>query len=193
MRYLLKPLANILIICLFHNAVASFYIVTSLLFFQPFPVFAEAFLDSAAEGQSLGSGLVSGYTIPDVDSSTGTITLTNGQVAGQHLQQNEMFQEIQPDSMDAAVSSCGEDTTAAGANVNSTVSGLVTGTSSHALAYQTLMGANTAMPDIANDPIWHTSDAVLSQASPLINDMFNGCIKKPIIHRHPATMMLPIF
>ncbi|MDO9103878.1 MAG: conjugal transfer protein TraN, partial [Methylovulum sp.] len=177
MRYLLKPLANILIICLFHNAVASFYIVTSLLFFQPFPVFAEAFLDSAAEGQSLGSGLVSGYTIPDVDSSTGTITLTNGQVAGQHLQQNEMFQEIQPGSMDAAVSSYG-DTAAAGTNVNSTVSGLVTGTSSHALAYQTLMGANTARPDISQDPIWNTSDHVLSQTSPLINDMFNGCEKK---------------
>lgn len=176
MQAIKKTIAEILIVCIFHNSVAVFYIAARVAFFTPFPAFADAFMDNAAEGQALGEALMSEFTIPDVNASTGEITLTNGLVAGQKLQQNEMFQEIQPGSMDAAIAAYGN-AAAQGAYVNDTISSLSTGSSTHAYAYQTLMGANTAMPNIYNDPIWQQSDAVLSRQSPLIDDMFSSCTK----------------
>jgi conjugal transfer mating pair stabilization protein TraN len=177
MRYLIKPISWALIVCLTHNPIAAFYMMTGLLFFKPFPAYADAFLDQAAEGQAFGAGLVTGYSIPNVNSSTGAMTLTNGAVAGQTIQQNELFQEIQPGSMDGISASYG-DAAAFGTNINNNLSALTTGTSTHAYAYQTLMGANTSMPNIYNDPIWKTSDDIYSLKSPLINDLFNGCEKK---------------
>ncbi|WAK04480.1 conjugal transfer protein TraN [Methylobacter sp. YRD-M1] len=176
MQKIRKAVAEILIFCIFHNSVAVFYLAARVAFFTPFPAFADAFMDKAAEGEAFGGTLMSEFTIPNVDASSGEITLTNGQVAGQKLQQNEMFQEIQPGSMDAAVEAYGN-SAAQGTYVNNTVSALSTGSSTHAYAYQTLMGANTAMPNIYNDPIWQQSDAVLSRQSPLIDDMFSGCTK----------------
>jgi len=151
--------------------------MTGLLFFKPFPAFADAFLDQAAEGQTFGTGLMTGYSIPSVNSSTGEMTLMNGAVAGQKVQQNELFQEIQPGSMDGISASYGDAATL-GTQVNNDLGSLTTGTSTHAYAYQTLMGANTAMPNIYNDPIWKTSDDIYSLKSSLINDLFNGCDKK---------------
>jgi len=151
--------------------------MTGLLFFKPFPAFADAFLDQTAEGQIFGTGLMTGYSIPSVNSSTGEMTLTNGAVAGQKVQQNELFQEIQPGSMDGISASYGNAATF-GTQVNNDLGSLTTGTSTHAYAYQTLMGANTAMPNMYNDPIWKTSDDIYSQKSPLINDLFNGCDKR---------------
>lgn len=151
--------------------------MTGLLFFKPFPAFADAFLDQAAEGQTFGTGLMTDYSIPSVNSSTGEMTLTNGAVAGQKVQQNELFQEIQPDSMDGISASYGDAATL-GTQVNNGLGSLSTGTSTHAYAYQTLMGANTAMPNMYNDPIWKTSDDIYSLKSSLINDLFNGCDKK---------------
>lgn len=177
MRFITKPIAWALIVCLTHNPVASVYMMTGLLFFKPFPAFADAFLDQAAEGQTFGTGLMTGYSIPSVNSSTGEMTLTNGVVAGQKVQQNELFQEIQPGSMDGISSSYGDAATL-GTQVNNDLGSLTTGTSTHAYAYQTLMGANTAMPNMYNDPIWKTSDDIYSLKSSLINDLFNGCDKK---------------
>lgn len=176
MQKIKKTIAEILIVCIFHNSVAVFYIAARVAFFTPFPAFADAFLDMAAEGEALGGALMSEFTIPNVNASTGEITLTNGLVGGLKLQQNEMFQEIQPGSMDAAVDAYGN-SAAQGTYVNDTISSLSTGSSTHAYAYQTLMGANTAMPNIYNDPIWQQSDAVLSRQSPLIDDMFSSCTK----------------
>lgn len=177
MRFITKPIAWALIVCLTHNPVAAVYMMTGLLFFKPFPAFADAFLDQAAEGQTFGTGLMTGYSIPSVNSSTGEMTLTNGAVAGQKVQQNELFQEIQPGSMDGISASYGDAATL-GTQVNNDLGSLTTGTSTHAYAYQTLMGANTAMPNIYNDPIWKTSDDIYSLKSSLINDLFNGCDKK---------------
>lgn len=150
--------------------------MTGLLFFKPFPAFADAFLDNAAAGQSFGTGLMTGYSIPSVNSSTGEMTLNNGLVAGQTLQQNSLFQEIQPGSMDGIAASYG-DADALGSQVNNNLGVLTTGTSTHAYAYQTLMGANTSMPNLYNDPLWKQSDDVYTRTSPLIDDMFNGCSK----------------
>jgi len=177
MRFITKPIASALIVCLVHNPIAGFYLWTGLLFFKPFPAFADAFLDRAAEGQAFGTGLMTGYSIPNVNSSTGQMTLTNGLVAGQTVQQGELFQEIQPGSMDGIAASYG-DSAALGTNVNNDLGSLTTGTSTHAYAYQTLMGANTAMPNMYNDPMWKPSDDIYSLKSPLINDLFNGCEKK---------------
>jgi conjugal transfer mating pair stabilization protein TraN len=177
MKYLLKPIAHLLIICIAHNSVAAAYIITNLIFFLPLPAFADAFLDKATEGQALGSELLSGFSVPNVNESTGTITMTNGLVAGQQLQQNELFQEIQPGSMDAAAASYG-DASSMGTEVNNTISNLTAGSSTHAYAYQTLLGANTSMPNIYNDPIWQTSDDVFSLTSPIISELFSGCEKK---------------
>jgi conjugal transfer mating pair stabilization protein TraN len=176
MQKITKAVAEILIVCIFHNSVAVFYIAARFAFFTPFPAFADAFIDKAVEGEALGGTLMSEFTIPDVNASTGEITLTNGPVAGQKIQQNEMFQEIQPGSMDAAAAAYGN-SAAQGTYVNNTINSLSTGSSTHAYAYQTLMGANTAMPNIYNDPIWQQSDAVLSRQSPLIDDLFSGCTK----------------
>ena len=151
--------------------------MTGLLFFKPIPAFADAFIDQAAEGQTFGTGLMTDYSIPSVNSSTGEMTLTNGAVAGQKVQRNELFQEIQTGSMDGISASYGDAATF-GTQVNNDLGSLTTGTSTHAYAYQTLMGANTAMPNMYNDPIWKTSDDIYSLKSPLINDLFNGCDKK---------------
>ena len=177
MRFIIKPIAWALIACLVNNPIYGFYFVTGLIFFKPFPALADEFLNQAGEGQSVAAGLMTDYSIPNVDGSTGQLTLTNGLVAGQTVQQNELFQEIQPGSMDAIAASYG-DAAALGMQVNNNLGPLTTGTSTHAYAYQTLMGANTAMPNIYNDPIWKTSDDIYSLKSPLINDLFNGCEKK---------------
>lgn len=177
MRFIAKPIAWALIVCLTHNPIAAFYMMTGLLFFKPFPAFADTFLDQAAAGQSFGTGLMTGYTIPSVNSPTGEMTLTNGAVAGQKLQQNELFQEIQPGSMDGISVSYG-DAGAFGAQVNNDLGSLTTGTSTQAYAYQTLLGANTSMPNMVKDPMWKTSDDIYSLKSPLINNLFNGCEKK---------------
>jgi conjugal transfer mating pair stabilization protein TraN len=161
MRFITKPIASALIACLIHNPIAGFYLWTGLLFFKPFPAFADAFLDQAAEGQAFGTDLMTGYSIPNVNSATGQMTLNNGLVAGQTVQQNELFQEIQPGSMDGISASYG-DAAAFGTQVNNDLGSLTTGTSTHANAYQTLMGANTSMPNIYNDPIWKTSDDLSS-------------------------------
>ncbi len=150
--------------------------MTGLLFFTPFPAFADALLDNAAAGQSFGTGLMTGYSIPSVNSSTGEMTLNNGLVAGQTLQQNSLFQEIQSGSMDGIAASYG-DAGALGTQVNNNLGSLTTGTSTHAYAYQTLMGANTSMPNLYNDPLWKQSDDVYTRTSPLIDDLFNGCAK----------------
>ncbi len=171
-----KPIAHLLMVCIFHNSIAAFYLLTMAAFFVPFPTFADTFLDKAAEGEALGSSLMSTFTVPNVDGGTGQITLTNGLAAGQSIEQDEMFQEIQPGSMDAAAAAYG-DAGAQGNYVNNNINGLTTGSTQHAYAYQTLMGANTAMPNMMNDPIWKQSDDVFTRTSPLIDDMFNGCQK----------------
>ena len=127
MRFITKPISWALIVCLTHNPVAAVYMMTGLLFFKPFPAFADAFLDQAAEGQTFGTGLMTGYSIPSVNSSTGEMTLTNGAVAGQKVQQNELFQEIQPGSMDGISASYGDAATL-GTQVNNDLGSLTTGT-----------------------------------------------------------------
>ena len=177
MRFIVKPIAWALVACLVNNPIYGFYLATGLIFFKPLPAFAEAFLDSAVEGQALGTELMNDYSIPNVDSVTGKATFTNGLVAGQTIDQNELFQEITPGSMDDITASYG-DGGAFGGHVSSNLGSLTTGTSTHAYAYQTLMGANTSMPNMKNDPIWKTSDDIYSLKSPLIKDLFNGCEKK---------------
>jgi conjugal transfer mating pair stabilization protein TraN len=174
---IVKPIIWTLVITLTHNPIAISYMMTGVLFFKPFPAFADAFLDKAAEGQSFGTGIMNDYNIPSVNATTGQMTLNNGLVAGQTVQQNELFQEITPGSMDAARASYG-DSSALGAKVNTDITALTTGTSQHASAYQTLMSSNSSMADISNDPMWKTSDDIYSQKSPLINDLFSGCVKK---------------
>ena len=160
------------------------------MFWTPYSAVADAFMDQAAQGQSYGTQFMQSYTIPHVDSTTGTMTLTNGAVAGQTLQQNELFQQIQPGSMDGIAASYG-DNTAMGNNVNTGVSALTTGVSVHAQAYQTLLGANTSMPDMSNDPIWTTSDHVFTQQSSQINDLFTGCSKTTSLSQTSCSVHVP--
>lgn len=171
-----KIVSWLLISALVNNPVYALYMATGLLFFTPLPAYADAFMDQAANGQTLGDALLNDYTTPTVNPATGTITLQNGLVAGQGIQQNELFQQIQPGSMDGIASSYG-DSAAFGTEANNGIANLTTGTSTHAQAYQTLLGANTSMPDISNDPIWTVSDNVFSLQSPLITDLFAGCTK----------------
>ena len=83
MENIQKPISSLLIVCIFHNSIAAFYLLTLAAFFVPFPAFADAFLDKAAEGEALGGTFMNGFSVPNVNSSTGQITLTNGAVAGQ--------------------------------------------------------------------------------------------------------------
>ena len=177
MRFITKPIIWALIACLVNNPIYAFYVVTGLLFFKPFPAFADEFINKAIEGQAFGTQIMSDYSVPSVNSTTGQMTLNNGLAAGQTVQQNELFQQIQPGSMDGIAASYG-DSAALGTEVYSGISSLSSGTSQHAIAYQTLMGANTSMPNIYNDPMWQTSDDIYSLRSPLINDLFSGCEKK---------------
>jgi len=174
--YLNKLIARLLVACLINNPIYAVYTATALIFFTPFPAFADAFLNQAINGQNLGNSLLKDYSTPVVDPITGTMSLTNGKVAGQTVQQNELFQEIQPGSMDGIAASYGDDV-AFGNHVNNGIGALTSGTSTHAKAYQTLLGANTSMPDISRDPIWTASDDVFTLKSPLIGDLFSGCTK----------------
>lgn len=172
----MKAIARLLILCLAHNSVAGVYLATRVLFFTPFSAVADAFLDEANSGKTLGGALQSDFTLPDVDAPTGTMTLKNGTVAGQTLQQNELFQEIQPGSMDAAVAAYG-DNAAMGTHINDKLDELGSSGSNQGIAYQTLLGSNTALPNIKDDPIWTTSDNVLGQKTSDINEQFTGCEK----------------
>jgi conjugal transfer mating pair stabilization protein TraN len=171
-----RPVASLLIVCIFHNSIAAFYLLTLIAFFEPFPAYAEAFLDKATEGEVLGGTLMNEFSVPNVNSSNGQIKLTNGLVSGETIEQNELFQEIQPGSIDAAAAAYG-DAAAQGSYVSSNISTLKSGGTQHAYAYQTLLGANTAMPNMLNDPIWKQSDDVFARKSTLIDDMFSGCEK----------------
>ena len=171
-----KLIVWLLIACLINNPIYAVYTAAGLISFTPFPAFADAFLDQAINGQNLGDSLLKDYSTPVVDPATGTMSLTNGKVAGQTVQQNELFQEIQPGSMDGLAASYGDDV-AFGNQVNNGIGALTSGTSTHAKAYQTLLGANTSMPDISRDPIWTASDDVFTLQSPLITDLFSGCTK----------------
>ena len=186
MNYITKPISWLLILCLTHNPIAAFYWLTGLMFWTPYSAVADAFMDQAAQGQTLGTS----HTVPNVDSTTGTMTLTNGAVAGQTIQQNGLFQQIQPGSMDGIAASYG-DNAAMGNNVNTGVSALTTGTSIHAQAYQTLLSSNKSMPDLSNDPIWAASDMVFTQKSPLINDLFTGCNKTTSMSQTSCSVHVP--
>jgi len=172
----MKAIAHLLIICLAHNSVASAYLATSVLFFTPFSAIADAFIDQANDGQNLGGTLRSDFVLPEMDAASGTMTLKNGAANGQTVRQNELFQEVIPGSMDAAVAAYG-DSDAMSTHMNDKLDELGSSGTSHGMAYQTLLGANTAMPNIKNDPIWQTSDNVLGQKSSDINDKFTGCQK----------------
>ena len=172
----MKAIARLLIMCLAHNSVAGVYLATRVLFFTPFSAVADAFLDEANSGKTLGGALRSDFTLPDVDAPTGTMKLKNGTVAGQTVQQNELFQEIQPSSMDAAVAAYG-DNAAMGTHINDKLDELSSSGSNQGIAYQTLLGSNTALPNIKDDPIWTTSDNVLGQKTSDINEQFTGCEK----------------
>jgi conjugal transfer mating pair stabilization protein TraN len=172
----MKTIASLLIMCLAHNSVASVYLATSVLFFTPFSAIADAFIDQANDGKNLGGTLRSDFVLPEMDAASGTITLKNGAVNGQTVGQNELFQEVIPGSMDAAVAAYGN-SDAMSTHINDKLDELGSSGTSHGMAYQTLLGANTAMPNMKNDPIWQTSDNVLGQKSSDINDKFTGCQK----------------
>jgi conjugal transfer mating pair stabilization protein TraN len=169
-----RPLSVLLIICLLHNGIAGVYLATSILFFTPFPAFAEAFLNSGQQGQQLGLEVLEGFTVPSVHTETGALKLNNGLVQGQVIEQKALFQEIEAGSMDEAIQSYG-DANALGQEVSDQVNHLLFAGSSHGYAFQTLMGAKTAHPDIYNDPLWTTSDELFSLKNPLFNDLFTGC------------------
>lgn len=172
----MKTIASLLIMCLAHNSVASVYLATSVLFFTPFSAIADAFIDQANDGKNLGSTLRSDFVLPEMDAASGTMTLKNGAANGQTVQQNELFQEVIPGSMDAAVTAYG-DSDAMSTHINDKLDELGSSGTNHGIAYQTLLGANTAMPNMKNDPLWQTSDNVLGQKSSDINDKFTGCQK----------------
>ncbi|PPD50737.1 MAG: hypothetical protein CTY16_01065 [Methylobacter sp.] len=172
----MKTIASLLIMCLAHNSVASVYLATSVLFFTPFSAIADAFIDQANDGKNLGSTLRSDFVLPEMDASSGTMTLKNGAANGQTVQQNELFQEVIPGSMDAAVTAYG-DSDAMSTHINDKLDELGSSGTNHGIAYQTLLGANTVMPNMKNDPLWQTSDNVLGQKSSDINDKFTGCQK----------------
>ena len=190
MRYMTKPISWVLIVCLLNNPIAGYYRVVGLLFWTPAKAFADAFSDAAAQGQNYGTQFMQSYSVPNVNSNTGTMTLTNGAVSGQTIQQNELFQQIQPESMDAISASYGNDASF-GNNVNTGVSALTTGTSIHAQAYQTLLSSNTSMPDMSGDPIWTTSDNVYTQQTSQINDLFTGCSKTTTISQNACSVHVP--
>jgi hypothetical protein len=173
----MKTFACLLIICLVHNSVASVYLATSVLFFTPFSAIADAFIDQANDGENLGSTLRSDFVLPEMDSTTGKMTLRNGAVNGQTVQQNELFQEVVPGSMDAAVDAYGNNDTM-GIHVKNKLNELVGSGSSQGITYQTLVGSNTAMPNLKNDSIWKTSDDVLGQKSDNVNAMFTWLPKE---------------
>ncbi|POZ50655.1 conjugal transfer protein TraN [Methylovulum psychrotolerans] len=172
----MKAIASLLIICLANNSVASVYLATSVLFFTPFSAIADVFIDKAESGKALGGSLRSGFVLPEMDAASGTMTLKNGAANGQTVQQNELFQEIIPGSMDAAVTAYGN-SDAMSTHINDKLDELGSSGTNHGIAYQTLLGANTAMPNMKNDPLWQTSDNVLGQKSSDINDKFTGCQK----------------
>jgi conjugal transfer mating pair stabilization protein TraN len=134
MRRLFRPVIYPLIVCLLHNPFAALYFASALILFQPFPAIADVFLDKAAEGQDFGTAIRDEFRVPSVNKDTGTITLQNGLVDGQKIKQNELFQEIQPGSIDDALSSYG-DNEALNAYTNAFLDNLQDNETQHANSY----------------------------------------------------------
>ncbi|MDO9106461.1 MAG: hypothetical protein Q7U57_16040, partial [Methylovulum sp.] len=62
-------------------------------------------------------------------------------------------------------------------HINDKLDELGSSGSNQGIAYQTLLGSNTALPNIKDDPIWTTSDNALGQKTSDINEQFTGCEK----------------
>lgn len=142
--------------------------------FAAFGARADAFADRAAEGQVLGAAARQAYTPATADPDTGAITLQNGLAAGRTIPRDQLFQEIRPGSLDAAVNAYGDNTAMSNATASATAA-LVTGTDQYSKAYQTLQGARTSGASLYNDPIWQASDQTLSGANGLLEGNFTGC------------------
>lgn len=136
---------------------------------------ADAFTDSAASGQSLGTGLVNSFAPPSVDQGSGQITLRNGGAQGQTIDQSGLYPQTVPGSMDAAQNAYGDATAMSGVTANAQVSLAQSGNTQYQSAYQTLMGAGKAPVDLSNDPIWSVSNATFNGSNGLLDSMVNGC------------------
>ncbi|WP_347990203.1 conjugal transfer protein TraN [Methylomonas sp. AM2-LC] len=172
-----KIISGIVAFCLLHNSIAAFYISARwlpLMSMTPISAIADVITSNAAEGQSTAATLLKSYQQPTANTTTGTITLKNGQASGQTLQQNQLFQNIKPGAMNSALNAYGS-SSAQGTVVNNTLSSVQSGSDPTSLGYQTIAQSFTPTPDMSGDAIWKQSDSVLSQKSPLINDLFNGC------------------
>jgi conjugal transfer mating pair stabilization protein TraN len=145
------------------------------LWLVPHKAGADAFADSAASGQALGTGMVNAYTPPLVDQDSGMITLRNGSANGQTLEQSGLYPQAVPGSMDAAHNAYGDASAMTGVTANAEVSLSRSNGNSYQYAYQTLMGAHHATVDMSNDPIWKVSNATFNGSNGLMDSMVSGC------------------
>jgi conjugal transfer mating pair stabilization protein TraN len=186
----IKLTAWVLSVCLAHNSVAAFYWAAGTLFFAPYPAIADVVAEESLKGRSLGQAMRDGFVLPDADPDTGTLTLKNGAVAGETVGQGELFQEIEPGSMDAAVAAYGNNEAMAG-HVNGKLDELGSSATGHGLGYQTLTGANTALTNLGDDPLWKTSDDVFGQKTADISEKFSGCQKTVATQDTACTIHTP--
>jgi conjugal transfer mating pair stabilization protein TraN len=170
-----RALALLLAACLAHNPVFAQYVGIGILFAASGRAAAGAFTDKAAEGQGVGASMLGAFTPAVVNPSTGTLTLKNGQAAGQTVEPSAMFQEMTPGGMAAATAAYGNNNALLGVTAQ-TQNTLATSTSGqYPYAYQTLMGGRHSSADLSNDPIWAGSDATLSGANGVIDSLFTSC------------------
>lgn len=187
MEFLKKSVASLLVVCITHNGIAAYYLATGVLFFSPYSAIADAILDSAGQGKALGNDMRNGFSLPDVDADSGRMTLKNGAVAGDKIEQGELFQEIEPGAMDAAVAAYG-DNEAMATTVNDNLAVLGSSGTGQGMGYQTLIGANTATPNLKQDPLWQKSDDIFGQKTADISEKFSGCTKNSTVSEQECTI-----
>jgi conjugal transfer mating pair stabilization protein TraN len=175
MPSLKRLLALMLTVCLANQQVAVAYFGVWSLWLMPHKAAADVFTDSAASGQSFGTGLVNSFAPPSVDQGSGQITLQNGMAQGQGIDQSGLYPQAVPGSMDAAHNAYGNATAMTGVTANAQVSLAQPGNTQYQSAYQTLMGAHHASVDMSHDPIWNVSNATFTGSNGLIDSMVSGC------------------
>ncbi|MFZ4700249.1 MAG: hypothetical protein ACOYMG_09355, partial [Candidatus Methylumidiphilus sp.] len=136
---------------------------------------ADAFTDSAASGQALGTGMLNSYAPSSIDQGSGMITLRNGAANGQTIDPSALYPQAVPGSMDAAHNAYGDATAMTGVTANAEVSLSQSNNTPYQNAYQTLMGAHHATVDMSNDPIWKVSNATFNGSNGLMDSMVSGC------------------
>lgn len=164
----------------------------------PISAMADAIVDTARQGQTLGQGLVTSAQRPQFDASTGTFRLPDGRGGWIAIPQAQLF----PQSS-AVTAAGGSDASRAQTNYgNHTGFAAVTAEAELRLlsegslqgnAYQTIRRSalDNRAPNLRNDPIFTRSDALLSGPNPQIGSLLQACTTSSTVSMTTTPRRIP--